>query len=188
MAPRILNSHQLEPFRAAATLLPRPYPLAIALMLHAGLRVGELLKLTWSDCVWLGQIKSALIITRQAAKGGRERTVPINVTLRSAIQNALDKYPPSSPPHPAGYLLERRAGTLPPNVRSIERNVTSLGYNALGIKLTPHMLRHTFATRLLAVSDLRIVQEALGHKRVNTTQIYTHPSNDQVAAAVARLT
>jgi site-specific recombinase XerD len=49
------------------------------------------------------------------------------------------------------------------------------------------MLRHTFATRLLRVSNIRVVQEALGHARVSTTQIYTDVSNDDMITALGRL-
>jgi integrase len=52
--------------------------------------------------------------------------------------------------------------------------------------VTPHSLRHTFATRLLKVSSTRLVQLALGHKSITTTELYTHPTVDEIELAMAK--
>jgi site-specific recombinase XerD len=71
------------------------------------------------------------------------------------------------------------------SARSIERLVQKyVRLAGLGVKATPHTLRHSFATDLLSNgADLRAVQELLGHANLNTTQIYTHVTNPQLRAA-----
>jgi integrase/recombinase XerC len=68
--------------------------------------------------------------------------------------------------------------------RQAQRVTSFYGTAALGIPLWPHMLRHSFATRVLRSSNTRIVQQLLGHKKLSSTQIYTHPNTDDLKNAV----
>jgi integrase/recombinase XerD len=180
MAPRCIPTQDLNRFNEALQLQPHPIRIAAALMLEAGLRVGEVCTLAWVDIAWLGKPKSHVDISATAAKGGRARRVPMNARLTAHVIRSLeDTYTPQQM-HPADYLtakLRGRPGTTP---RTLERHIADMAWKTLGTRVTPHTLRHTFATRLLEVSDLRCVQEALGHKNVATTQIYTHPSQDRL--------
>lgn len=187
MAPNVIPTLSLPALRWAIDHQRQPYRLAMALMIDAGLRVGETIKLAWVDVAWLGKPKTILEVPATAAKGHHVRRLPITPWLAEQITTALaTTYTPQSL-SPADYLLATSPNGGPPSVRTIERVVAALGRDAIGQRITPHTLRHTFATRLLEVSDLRCVQEALGHRRVNTTQIYTHPSPDRLHAALCKM-
>ena len=139
---------------------------AVLILLYGcGLRISEALSLTWSDL----PLKETL---RIQGKGGKERLVPV----LPAVVNAVDSYARQCPfkPVPDGPLFLGKQGKQlnPRTVRKVmERARQALGMPATA---TPHALRHSFATHLLeSSSDLRSVQELLGHASLSTTQAYT---------------
>jgi site-specific recombinase XerD len=75
------------------------------------------------------------------------------------------------------------------SVRAVQHLVADLRTAAgLDVPATPHSLRHSFASRLAErCGNLRVVQQALGHKRLGTVEIYTHPTREELEAALARL-
>ncbi len=152
--------------------------LVALLMLDAGLRIGEVLQLMICDLVIEDQPVSAILVRSEIAKGHRERTVKVTEHLRSAITACwLFIWKPDDRPHVARafYSSKCKEKLSPQHVRRI---IAKTGLKACHRHIHPHMLRHTFATRLMRVTSMRIVQELLGHKRISSTQIYTHP--DQV--------
>jgi len=187
MAPNVIPTLSLPALRSAIDLQPLPLRLGIALMLDAGLRVGEICKLAWVDVQWLGKAKSILEVPASAAKGHHVRRLPITPWLLGQIEAAIANHFLPRGFLASHYLMSRVPDGKAIDIRSIERAVASLGRLAIGQRITPHTLRHTFATRLLEVSDLRCVQEALGHRRVNTTQIYTHTNPDRMHAALCKM-
>jgi integrase/recombinase XerC len=113
---------------------------------------------------------------RVIGKGRRERIVPFGTKAARAVDTWLARR--GSAPGP--LLLNHRGGRL--TVRSIH-SLVRRGARAAGItrRVTPHTLRHTFATHLLdGGADLRAIQELLGHQRLSTTQRYTHVGADQL--------
>lgn len=164
----------------------RNYCVAV-LMLDAGLRVGEVVKLPIS-ALWYGDAAvSAIEITADIAKGGRSRTVPVTVRLKRAIELMQNGWWYSDHTHPGEYAftsynLKRALG-----VRAVEVIIGCAGDIACHRKVTPHMLRHTFATRLMTKTNLRVVQELLGHKSLSSTEIYTHPNHQDKVAAISQL-
>lgn len=161
--------------------------LAALLMLEAGLRVGEVVGLWFSDCYFNNQPVQTLTVPARCAKGHRERQIPISPPL----QNALRRYN-TSPYLLPDFPLTRSLITTAPNgkaltTRSLERIITNTALKCLGFPVNPHMLRHTFATKLMRVTNLPTVQSLLGHKHLNTTQIYTHPNNCDKRSAIDRL-
>ncbi len=171
----------------AADLERQPFPLCFALMLHIGLRVSEALAVTWSDLVWNERPVRTVLIGPGVAKNDRTRELAVNGALSSAIEITWRCVGAPRNMAPKDRACARWPGKPAVTVRTIERITLKIGDRVGVQKLTPHMLRHTFATRLLRVSNLRIVQDALGHARVGTTQIYTHPTVDEVGSAIQKV-
>lgn len=142
----------------------------LELLYASGVRVAELAGLAVED-VDLGQGT-----VRVLGKGRKERVIPIG---RKAIE-ALRGYLGTREGGRGPLFLNRRGGRL--TVRSLHRIVRARARAAgLAARVTPHTLRHTFATHLLdAGADLRLIQELLGHARLTTTQRYTHVSADRL--------
>ena len=187
MPVRIIPEDQLPKYNGLVDCKAHPLPLAWHLMLQAGLRVGEIVRLAWCDLIWQAAPKDAIDIDAAIAKGGRARTVPVSKRLADTIQTIWKQQRDMYDWAPAHYALAKRPNGRAVTVRTIERSIQSIGNAAGGTKLTPHMLRHTFATRLLRVTNLRTVQLALGHARIGTTEIYTHPNQDDLRKAISQV-
>src|SRR5439155_18690377 len=146
---------------------------AVLEVLYAtGVRVAELAGLDVEDV----ELREGSV--QVCGKGGKERIVPLGRKAIEAVRAHLaDGHPGSGP-----LFRSRRGGRL--TVRSLHRIVGARARAAgLARHVTPHTLRHTFATHLLdAGADLRVIQELLGHARLGTTQRYTHVSTDRLMA------
>jgi integrase/recombinase XerD len=145
-------------------------------MYACGLRASEAITLALPEL----DLRAGLLIAR--GKGSKERLVPVG---RSALQ-ALERYLEQGRPALVGLRDEPHVFV---NLRGkplsrqglykiVQRNARSAGLDA---SMSPHTLRHTFATHLLAGGcDLRSLQEMLGHADIGTTQIYTHLTNERL--------
>jgi len=142
-----------------------------------GIRVSELVGLNTADV----DFRQTLI--RVLGKGARERIVPIGKNALLAISNyrqVLASNCGISEDVNGPLFLNKNKGRL--SARSVARILDKL-VTACGLltPVSPHTLRHTFATHMLdAGADLRVVQELLGHKSLSTTQKYTHVSIDRL--------
>ncbi|HEY8444853.1 MAG TPA: tyrosine recombinase XerC [Bacilli bacterium] len=159
----------------------RDYAL-LELLYGTGIRVSEFCNLKVGD---LDFYNDNIIVT---GKGNKERYLPIyqNIknTLIDYLQFSRNKLLAKSQDHNCETLfLNYKGGPLTPRgVRVILNNITDRA--AQNIKISPHMLRHSFATHLLDHgADLKSVQELLGHVNLSTTQIYTHVSKEQLKKA-----
>ena len=140
--------------------------LAILLLLYgAGLRIAEAMSLT-------GGVRPIGDVLRVTGKRSKTRIVPIMPTVREAIEDYVRQCPwPIERDGP--LFVGARGGPLNPDV---VRRAVAAARKRLGLPqtLTPHALRHSFATHLLARgADLRSLQELLGHASLSSTQIYT---------------
>ena len=156
----------------------------VMVMLEAGLRVGELVELRLGDLLWEDEPVGAITVRAEIAKMGVERRVPVSVSLGTeiAIMRDLLWWPVSRDLQ--GYCFYRRRPDVHLTTRSVEVIVRRASMAALGRPVHPHMLRHTFATNLMRVAPARVVQELLGHADLRSTQVYTHPSGEDLAAAI----
>lgn len=150
----------------------------LEVLYSCGLRVSELTALD------LESIDLDLAIARVMGKGGKERVVPVGGKAKKALSNYLERRGElvvGREEHGA-LFLNNRGGRL--SSRSVSRLLKKHMQRCnLGRPLSPHGLRHSFATHLLdAGADLRAVQELLGHVSLSTTQRYTHLSVDRLMA------
>jgi len=150
----------------------------IEILFATGMRVGELVSLSLSD--WREEDASFLV----KGKGSRQRLafLPDDRSLR-AVQMYLSKRRAISGDDDAVFLNPRGKRISTQGIaRVIVRSAKSAGISR---RVTPHMLRHTVATLLLHFgTDIRVVQEVLGHASIATTQRYTHVSKEHMLAAL----
>jgi integrase/recombinase XerC len=137
-----------------------------------GVRVSELVALNMDDVDFLGEV------VHIRGKGKKERIVPIGTSALQVIQHYMEfrnKRAHSNPNFDSKVLFVNKHGRRL-STRSVRRKMDKyLKLAGLDISISPHTLRHSFATHMLNNgADLRSVQELLGHQSLSTTQIYTH--------------
>ena len=147
----------------------------LELMYATGLRVSELLNLTLND------IDFENCIVRCMGKGKKERIIPIGEYVLDSMKQYLEKRPKLYLMKRYNHLFLNKHGKgLSKNnfFKMIKKRLKICNIN---IDISPHTLRHSFATHMIEHgSDLRVVQELLGHSDISTTKIYTHISNQKV--------
>lgn len=147
----------------------------IEILYGGGLRSQELVDLN------LAHINRAQGMVRAFGKGKKERIVPIGQYALAALDRYLrDARPQLAPAPQKALFVNARGGRL--TTRSVRRIIkATLVKSALHRNISPHWLRHSYATHLLiGGADLRVVQELLGHESLSTTQIYTYVSQEQI--------
>lgn len=143
----------------------------LSLIYACGLRSGELLKLKAEH---VDSKRSLLII--KGAKGNKDRIVPLSIKIIEMLRTYYKTFKPKT------YLFEGQYASTAYDSRSLQL-VLKQAVAKAGIKkqVTLHWLRHSYATHLLeAGTDLRYIQEILGHKSSKTTEIYTHVSTNSI--------
>lgn len=152
----------------------------IALLLHAGLRVGELAALEMAD-VDISERRGEVVVRQ--GKGGKERTVPLNIDARRALKAWYDVRPKD-----AGQRLFTGKGGQPLTERGVQHMVKRYAEAAGLERCSPHVLRHSFGKNL-ADADVRLERIAalMGHEDLETTRIYVTPSSQDLTSAVERI-
>jgi integrase/recombinase XerD len=153
---------------------------ALELMYAAGLRASELCKLR------LDELHLQLGVVRPTGKGSKERVVPVGRPALAALREYIEQGRPRLlKGRPSDYVfIGNRAAPLSRMAlfKIVRRYAKVAGITR---KISPHKLRHAFATHLLqGGADLRAVQEMLGHADISTTEIYTHVETDALRTAV----
>jgi site-specific recombinase XerD len=184
-AKRLLSGINL-----ASTWGKRDY-LLIVLFVHTGLRVGEMTRLRVEDVIdpVTSRPRKEVYLSARITKTRKARVVPLNETAQTCIRKVLEfnkglhfSTEPGAPLFPW-----KNHGHLP--TREVQRMLQKLR-SRLGMsdKLTPHVLRHTFATEVVRQgATLPTVKELLGHKYMTSTQIYTHTTAAEKRSATHNL-
>jgi site-specific recombinase XerD len=173
-----LSPEQVAIYYAAVRSVPDPVRTILLLLPRTGLRISEACGMHRSDVVQKQGSWGFLF----RGKRDRERFVPLNRPARSALKAYLGES------RPCGWLFPGRGGGPigQAAVQKVCRRLRSL-HPELG-DMTPHTLRHTFATHALRQGlDLRTLQALLGHKSIDTTSRYLHPDTRMLTQAVEAL-
>lgn len=178
-APKSLDRNEINRFLRTVEREGKPKEKAIiALLFYAGLRVSEVANLKKDD-IEISDKKGKVIIRQ--GKGNKFREVPLNNDARNFLRPYLETLGDTY------WLFPGKEGK-PITSRAIQQVIKKYAYLAKIPSLTPHTLRHTFATLLLRQgTDLVIVSNLLGHSRLDTTARYTKPSEQDLEKATSIL-
>ena len=149
-----------------------------SLMLYTGCRVSDLVNLELPDLM-IGERTGSVVFRH--GKANKQRTVPLPLPARRALQGYLDARPPVS----NKVFVGERGPITDDGVRSLCRKYSAL----IGVRLHPHLFRHTMAKRFLADNgnDLVSLAQILGHQNLQTTSRYSQRNEEQLAEGVERL-
>lgn len=181
---RLLNQLRIPPLpRPPKKLRVRNYTMAL-LMLDAGLRIGELIQMKKGYVIFAGEFTRNVEVPASITKNNKERSIPMTERLREAVKAMDEAYwlPDECPPD--GFCFYLKDWHKPITVRQVQRIIANAGWQVLHKKVWPHVLRHTFATRLMRKTSLPVVQQLLGHKALTSTQIYLHVNNQDCEKAI----
>ncbi|SFK39921.1 site-specific tyrosine recombinase XerD [Methylocapsa palsarum] len=157
----------------------------LELIYATGLRVSELVALP----ARAARVREAFMTVR--GKGGRERLAPLPPPAREAIKlyrSFLEEKRPGAAASPWLFPADSDSGHLTRQTFARELKVCAAAAGIASSRISPHVLRHAFASHLLQNgADLRVVQELLGHADISTTQIYTHVLDERMKAMVRDL-
>lgn len=186
--PKVLSRGEVDSIIAAASAKDGAQGLRIGcvveLIYASGLRISELTALPLAA---LARDPAYLMVT---GKGGKDRLAPLNDAARKAVKAYLEVrkvfLPKGDLANPWLFPSRGKAGRMTPRrfAQLLDEAAADAGIDPA--RVSPHVLRHAFATHLLeGGADLRVVQKLLGHADIATTQIYTHVAGDRLAQVVA---
>ncbi len=156
------------------------------LMLEAGLRVGEVVSLRFSDLFFNKSPVTSIRIKPHMTKNKVEHNIPVSPRLAESLsafatsENAYEWMNPGQD----WFAFKTEKGKI--TTRQIERIIRASGWKALGRPIHPHILRHTFASRLIRITNTSMVQLLLGHKYLSSTQVYIHHNEEDKRDAIVR--
>ena len=186
--PKVLSRDEMDRIIAAAAARDGAQGVRLACMVElayaAGLRISELTSLPLAA---LARDPAYLIVT---GKGGKARLAPLNGPARTAVKAYLEVRPrflgKGDKASPWLFASRGKTGRLTPRRFAQLLDEAAIGAGVDPARVSPHVLRHAFATHLLeGGADLRVVQTLLGHADIATTQIYTHVAGDRLREVVA---
>jgi len=164
----------------------RNHALALV-MLDAGLRIAEATGLEVNDLWFQNSPVTSILVRPEIAKGNNERIVPVHTRLSEAITEMWLTYWVDNYKNVQSKAFTFGQFGKPLTTRQVRRIIVKSAIHSIGRSVNPHVLRHTFASKLMRVTSMRTVQELLGHKHLSSTEIYTHPNEQDKHKAIAKL-
>lgn len=156
-------------------------------MLHSGLRNGEVCNLRWIEVCIEGEMFHTIRVINGHSRKKNFRYVTLSGKLRESISIYLEWYETRYGARDSEkHMFITQNQKVGIQQRDIQRMVRNYTRKCLGESFTPHSLRHTFATRVLQCSNIRVVQQLLGHDSITSTQIYTHPTSEERDSAIQK--
>jgi site-specific recombinase XerC len=182
---KLLSQSEFRKVESILGSIPKKDAAILAILMYCGLRVNELCHICYEDLVFVNQVPIEIHVPASFTKTGYGRRVPVPGVARYLITNYLASTSLAHDPFPGQAALFRgNSSHQYMSTHGVRQLVLRHCVKPLGKKVTPHMLRHTYATMLLKYSNIREVQELLGHKKLSSTQIYTHPNMVDLAKSV----
>ena len=185
--PKVLSRDEVDRIIAAASARDGAQGLRLGCMVElayaSGLRISELTGLPLSV---LAKDPAYLIVK---GKGGKERLAPLNAAARASVKAYIEVrkgfLPKGDAANPWLFPSHGKSGRLTPRrfAQLLDESAADAGIDPA--RVSPHVLRHAFATHLLeGGADLRVVQKLLGHADISTTQIYTHVAGERLREVI----
>jgi len=157
------------------------------IILDAGLRTSEVAALKVADLIFKDLPVTSLVVRPEIAKNHHERQIPIGSRLSAALKDMYRTYWSLDLQNSEAFAFTAGQSTRPIVARQVHRIISYAAIRGLGRSICPYVLRHTFASRLMRVTNIRTVQELLGHKNIASTQIYTHPNEQDKHDAIENM-
>jgi len=154
------------------------------LMLDAGLRVGELMSLRLSDLYFNREPVRTIFIKPNMTKNKVAHSIPVSGRLAKALTSFFRHWHFLDPDIAEQFAFCRADSDKAITTRQVERIICAAGWKALGRPVNPHLLRHTFASKLMRVTNSSTVQQILGHRYLSSTQVYCHPNEEDKRQAI----
>jgi len=157
------------------------------LMLDAGLRIGEVLNLRVFDLIVADKPIMSLVINPTISKCLDARTLPLTSRLHDSLYQLKNYWI-----NPLGKKDRDMVFTQPKRnnhmaLKSYALVLSQAAMKSIGRHVHPHMLRHTFATRVVSQTSTAIAKELLGHRWLSSTEVYCHPNQDDLKTAIDKI-
>lgn len=159
----------------------------VLLMLDAGLRISEALNLRVGDMMVLGEPIETLIIKAKISKGLDDRQLPLTPRLRDSVTQLNNYVFVPLQMKSLDWAFTKINNKEQLNRRSVADMLSTAAQVSMQRHIHPHMLRHTFATRIVRQSSTAIAQRLLGHRYLSSTQVYTNPNQDDLKSAIEKM-
>lgn len=159
----------------------------VGLLFYCGLRTHEVCDLNWDDVFYGGFISNAVRVKTSHEPVNHPRLVDLGLKLPRLLEEhrraALGTFKTLPGEDPLFRTLKQKGRILP---RDLQRVCNTIALASIGKLCTPLTLRHSFATRLMRHANIRVVQVLLGHRSLQSTQIYTHPTSNDCRQAIVQ--